>query len=105
MIGGKLPRYVKLLRLARGQHDRSPQKIETAIQEKDYKTAQRLAHSLKSVGANIGAMQLSLLAFSIEQQIRETPKNADISLQDVLHLQVEWQDVKDAIDQFIIDNQ
>jgi len=105
MMGGKVPRYIKLLKLAIEQHGSSPGNIEKAIAENNFDVAQKLAHSLKSVGANIGATQLSILAFSIEHQIRESSAAPLIPLQDVALLQKEWKTVKTAIDRYISENQ
>ena len=105
MMGGKVPRYIKLLKLAIEQHDSSPGNIEKAIAENNFDEAQKLAHSLKSVGANIGATQLSILAFSIEHQIRESSAAPLIPLQDVALLQKEWKTIKADIDHYILENQ
>ncbi|OUS30909.1 hypothetical protein A9Q99_05220 [Gammaproteobacteria bacterium 45_16_T64] len=105
MMGGKLSRYITLLGLAVEQHHDSPNNIAQAIDNADFETAQKLAHSLKSVGANIGATQLSVLAFSIEHQIRESSTTPSIPEQDVSQLQQEWINVKSAIEAYITDNQ
>ncbi len=105
MMGGKVPRYIKLLKLAIEQHGSSPANIEKAIAKSNFDEAQKLAHSLKSVGANIGATQLSILAFSIEHQIRESAAAPLISLQDVALLKKEWKTVKAAIDRYISEHQ
>jgi CheY-like chemotaxis protein len=49
--------------------------IEQAYQDKDFETLYRLAHSLKSNSAYIGAECLAELSTELERQIKEQPEN------------------------------
>jgi len=49
--------------------------LPTAITEQDSTEAERLAHSLKSASANVGAVTLSRLANNAEDSIRDSGLN------------------------------
>ncbi len=53
------------------------QQMQQALNQDDYETVGRLAHSLKSSSANLGALQVSNLAINLEQAINnsETDKS------------------------------
>ncbi|MCG8672803.1 MAG: response regulator [Pseudomonadales bacterium] len=97
MMGGKLSRYRKLLYLAMDQHRYTYDKIREAIESGDYQEAQKLAHSLKSVAANIGAASLSSTAFSIEKQLRELKENDSIPGNLLQELDLQWKQVRSSI--------
>ncbi|MBQ1784970.1 MAG: response regulator [Gammaproteobacteria bacterium] len=66
-VAGNQPLYIKLLRqLARDQ-----QGLVSRIRTSDPATAERMAHSLKGVAANIGAVALSELAADVERCYRQ----------------------------------
>jgi HPt (histidine-containing phosphotransfer) domain-containing protein len=50
-----------------------------ALDSGDYGSAQRIAHSLKSVSLTLGAESLSKLAQSVEKRIREVKIDAELS--------------------------
>jgi signal transduction histidine kinase/ligand-binding sensor domain-containing protein/HPt (histidine-containing phosphotransfer) domain-containing protein/BarA-like signal transduction histidine kinase len=52
-----------------------PMELEQAYQDKDFNTLYRLAHSLKSNAAYIGAYYLADLSAELEGQIKEQPEN------------------------------
>jgi two-component system sensor histidine kinase/response regulator len=49
----------------------SKEKIQTACAKEEWPLLERLAHSLKSTGATVGAFQLSKAALTLEKQCRE----------------------------------
>ena len=66
-VAGNQPLYLKLLRqLAHDQQD-----LVSRMLRSDAATAERLAHSLKGVAANIGAMTLAELAAEVERCYRQ----------------------------------
>ena len=83
---GREPLYHHLLaRFAAGQAG-APVRLAEAIAAADWEQAERLAHTLKGVSAQIGALELSELARRLEQALRERapqkvlePLQADIS--------------------------
>jgi two-component system sensor histidine kinase/response regulator len=46
-------------------------KIRQSLDIRDYETAERLAHTAKGVGGNIGAVELQKLAARVEKAIKE----------------------------------
>ncbi len=68
---GKLPRYMSMLRSYVVNQEGVPSEITNALDGHDYETAERLAHSAKSVAGNIGATGLQLIATELEKLIRE----------------------------------
>ena len=74
-VGGKLDFYRKLLsQFVHGQNG-VIQDIHIALAAANFQLASRLAHTLKGVAGNIGAMPLSLIAAEVDDAIREAPRN------------------------------
>ena len=69
VVGKKILYLNMLQKYSTNQKDIIPD-LRNAIITKDYKTAERIAHSTKSVNGNIGAMELHDLAQDIEILIR-----------------------------------
>jgi CheY-like chemotaxis protein len=63
--------YRSLLRRFVESHADSPQRLERALAEGQFELAERLAHTAKSVAANIGARALANDAESLERALRE----------------------------------
>lgn len=97
MMGGKISRYRKLMGLAIDQHRYTYDKIRDAIEKGDYQEAQKLAHSLKSVAANIGASSLSNTAFTIEKQLRELKSQDSLPSNFLQDLDLQWKQVRSSI--------
>lgn len=79
---GRSDLYISLLRkFVSGQKDCAEQ-INSAITSSEYLTAERLAHTLKSVAAQIGARQLSEKAASVESAIKhqESPSGLKVMI-------------------------
>jgi two-component system sensor histidine kinase/response regulator len=70
-VRGKKLFYLSLLqKFINGQEDIALE-IQKCLKENDLGTAERLAHTLKSVSANIGAHELAPLAEKLESVLRE----------------------------------
>jgi hemerythrin-like metal-binding protein len=63
--------YLKLLRLFHQQQRHFEREFETALAAEALTTAERLAHSLKGVAGNIGALELKETAAQLEQACRQ----------------------------------
>lgn len=72
---GSLDLYKRLLGLFPKENKGKVAEIRQAIQEKQMKTAQRLAHTLKGAAATIGAEALSQTAEGLEKQLRENQQD------------------------------
>jgi len=68
---GKRPRYVAMLRGFVSNQAPAAREIQTALAQNDAKTAERLAHTLKGLAGNIGAIGLQQRAGELEKQLRE----------------------------------
>lgn len=97
MMGGKISRYQKLLYLAIEQHRYTYDKIKEALEKGDTEEAQKLAHALKSVAANIGAVSLSTTAFSIEKNLKQLTPNMKLQEQLLQDLDLQWKQVRSSI--------
>lgn len=103
MMGGKVGRYAKLLRLALRQHQDTPARIQAAIAAGRYTDALKLAHSLKSVAANIGAISTASIAFDLEKRLKEDAEaHTTLSVLNALaeHIEREWASVKESAEAF-----
>ncbi len=72
--------------------------IATAWQEKDWATLQRNAHSLKSSSASLGALSLSALAKTLEQQSKD---GVDIDPQAIEVIEREFNTVHQALNDYL----
>jgi len=81
---GKRHLYVAMLRkFVKGQQD-LPAQVALALDTGDWKTAERLAHTLKGVAGNIGALEVQAAASQLERAIGKADPRAtvDASLAD-----------------------
>lgn len=97
MMGGKVARYQKLLYLAIEQHRNSYDKIKSALETGNVEEAKTLAHSLKSVAANIGALPLSNTAFALEKQLRQLNPQEKLPRELLKDLDLQWKQVRASI--------
>ncbi len=70
-VGGNQKLYAKLLRQFQEQQGSAIEQIQSAMANGDRALAERLAHTLKGVGGNIGAGSVHTAAGQLEKQIRE----------------------------------
>ena len=81
---GKLPRYIKMLHSYVANQEHAAAAIRDALDVRDYETAERLAHTAKSVAGNIGATELQAIAATLEKLIKEKSEDKLIEPQLVL---------------------
>ncbi len=67
---GRLQTYHRMLEKFSDLHDEEANMIEAALENGDRETAQRLAHSLKSMASTLGIHTIQTLAFDIERGLR-----------------------------------
>ncbi|HLA35671.1 MAG TPA: ATP-binding protein [Rhodocyclaceae bacterium] len=77
-VMGKTPLYLSVLRMFVSGQRSTAQEIAAALRTDDMETAIRLAHTLKSVAAAIGAHELQTLAAELELALKEGRTRADI---------------------------
>ena len=68
-VNGKQDLYKKILRQFRASNVDTVDNLETALSMGDDMTACRLAHTVKGVAANIGAVQLAVVAAELESAL------------------------------------
>lgn len=71
LFNNNLSSYQRMLRRFAELHGDDASKISSALEEGDRDTAQRYAHSLKSVAASLGALPLQTQARELELTIRD----------------------------------
>ncbi len=71
LVMGKKDLYLSLLRRFRTSQKETDVEIRRALDQGDWTTAERKAHTIKSVAGNIGAFRLSSSAADLEQAIRK----------------------------------
>jgi two-component system sensor histidine kinase/response regulator len=81
LCGGKRPLYLSLLQKFASNTALLPQDIRQAIAEADLNKAQRLAHTVKGVAANLGAKACSEVAAELESELSQ---GVDLSTVDSL---------------------
>ncbi|MBF0179187.1 MAG: response regulator [Magnetococcales bacterium] len=69
-MGGNVRGYLNLLAKFRANQGEAESAIRQALTAADMATAERLAHTLKGVGASIGARELADMALVLEKAIR-----------------------------------
>jgi two-component system sensor histidine kinase/response regulator len=77
---GKRSLYLSLLRKFLAGQGRFTEAMGQALQDKDWDSAERLAHTLKGTAGNIGASSLQALAGELEATIREQRSTLDPAL-------------------------
>jgi PAS domain S-box-containing protein len=71
VCGGNLDLYRRLLLKFRKGYEGFESRIESALDEEDLETATRLAHTMKGVAANLGALETSATAAALETLCKE----------------------------------
>jgi two-component system sensor histidine kinase/response regulator len=82
---GKASLYLSMLRKFAAAQKDAVDEITTALDDGDWGTAERLAHTTKGVAGNIGAGAVQALAAAVEESIRERKQreNVDALLADL----------------------
>jgi HPt (histidine-containing phosphotransfer) domain-containing protein len=70
-VGGNHKLYIKLLRQFAGQQTDTVAQIRAALATNDCESATRLAHTLKGVAGNLGAVPVQAAAAAVEKLLRE----------------------------------
>ena len=95
-VQGNKPRYLSLLRRFLAGEKESVTQIRTALEANAAETAERVAHTAKSVAGNIGATRLQGYAADLEQAIRnQSPPETVESL--LLFFETELNDVTEEL--------
>ncbi len=68
---GKKPLYLAMLRRYSAGQRAVPAQVRAALGEGDTTSAERLAHTLKGVSGNVGAVMIEKLAAAVEHALRE----------------------------------
>ncbi|WP_415713545.1 response regulator [Maridesulfovibrio sp.] len=74
--------YMTILESFKSANSQVPDEIKTAINNKDFETANRIVHTIKGVSANIGAEILHINAAELESAIKENNDSCPVVLQD-----------------------
>lgn len=94
--GGRNGLVPRVLRTYRGSLERARVEIRVARHNTDLAALQRLAHTLKSSSASVGAMAFAAVCADVERRIREQAPEDLSSLLD--RLQAEAERVHAAVD-------
>jgi two-component system, sensor histidine kinase and response regulator len=70
-VAGNRTLYVKLLRQFIEQQGPAPEQIAAALSKNEFTLAERIAHTLKGVAGNIGAMTVQSTAGNLEKTLRD----------------------------------
>ncbi|MBL7163489.1 MAG: PAS domain S-box protein [Anaerolineales bacterium] len=70
-IGGNLALYKKILARFLEDYPQATSQIEAALESDDQELAQRLAHTIKGVAGNIGAVELQAASGDVEKAIKQ----------------------------------
>ena len=71
MVRGKLPLYWRILQQFSASHRNDAEQIRALIEQGEISQAQRLAHSLKGVSGNIGALALHRWATELDAALKK----------------------------------
>jgi two-component system sensor histidine kinase/response regulator len=84
-VAGNHKLYLKLLRQFASQQADAPERISGLLQAGEHQAAERTAHTLKGVAANLGAMPVQQAAGELEKALRE---GADAARIEALRVQL-----------------
>jgi two-component system sensor histidine kinase/response regulator len=79
-VMGKKTFYVDMLKKYIENQGQAPMQIHESLDDDDYGTAERLAHTAKGVSGNIGATELQGMAAALEKAIREKSPREEIGV-------------------------
>lgn len=102
-VAGRVESYVRLLRdFSRNHHDELD-KVSEAFELDDMETARQMAHSLKGVAGNVGAVELYELMIDLEKALRDNERAQIPSLLE--KARAAMKKVLTAIEGYIADNE
>ncbi len=78
-LRGKLPSYLRLLKLFLATHGDDHLKIDAALAAKQVKSAEQISHALKSVSGSLGLTAIHEAAASLNSALRKQLPAAEIS--------------------------
>lgn len=78
-FGGMLPSYQRRLGQFADQHADAAAKLQAALDADELATAKRIAHSLKSMSAMLGALELNRIADELEHGIHDGADRAGLA--------------------------
>jgi CheY-like chemotaxis protein len=81
-VNGDAATYRRLLQRFLGSHATAPQELRRALDDSDIETALRIAHTLTSAAANVGASQLQRAAQFMESTLRQDASQVAMALAD-----------------------
>jgi two-component system sensor histidine kinase/response regulator len=84
-VMGKKAFYLDMLRKFIENRGEAPREIRQHLEDGEYETAERLAHTAKGVSGSIGATEIQELAARVEKAIKEGRERADIEAVLVLY--------------------
>ena len=76
LVRGKLEKYQRILGIFVAEHQADMQRIEECVARNDFVAAGKLAHALKGVAGNIGAMPIHFLAADLNKALMLADKTA-----------------------------
>ncbi|MBF0287658.1 MAG: response regulator [SAR324 cluster bacterium] len=97
-VGGNQKTYLDILKMFQKNQRQAIQEVQEALQSQEIEQAIRLAHTLKGVAGNIGAMELHEAAKELESDIKENGIN--ISETVFSKTQTELEQVISSIEEF-----
>ncbi len=87
-VGGNTKLYLSLLKKFQHNQADTVAEIQDAVSQNDMELAVRLAHTIKGVSGNIGAMELHSAAEKLESQLKDQPEAVYERLFEVVQTQI-----------------
>jgi len=85
-LGGDINLYCNALRIMTETEADTLERIRASLQENDFKTATRTAHTLKGIAGTIGMIALQTAAEKLEQQLHQHHMPSESQLSQLTHL-------------------
>jgi HPt (histidine-containing phosphotransfer) domain-containing protein len=102
-LGGRIPDYLRILKVFRNDSERTSELLRTTIQMNNYELFTINIHAVKSASATVGAMSLSMMAEALEAAARQ--KDASFLVSNFGHFMEDFSKLVRAIDQFFIEKE
>ncbi|MBF0287040.1 MAG: response regulator [SAR324 cluster bacterium] len=98
-VGGNQKTYLDILKMFQRNQAQTLQEIETSLEHRDIELALRLAHTIKGVAGNIGAMELNEAVKELEAGIKKEEDKISKTL--ITSAQTHLQQVLTAIEELL----